>query len=134
MSLQWAELYYSLRSSKGIDGELRRIGFNTTRQLKSAASMYYVLDMQDALPQQVLRDRSGRGLVHEYVSPCAETSMTYASKGMSRRMGMASEKSWAISHIHVAYIDTTSEKAYQAACNPELQHEISTAALTNLLA
>jgi hypothetical protein len=134
VSLQWAELYYSLRSTKGRDGETRRIGFNTARQLKSAASMFYVLDMQNVYPRQVFRDRSGRGLVHEYVSPCTETSMTFASKGMSRRMGTASEKSWAISHIHVAYIDNALNKAYRDARTPALQHEISIAALTNLLA
>lgn len=134
VSLQWALLYYSLRTKKGKDGEIHRIGFGTTRQIKSAASMYYVLDMQDKFPRQVLRDRAGRGLIHEYVSPCTETSMTFAAKGMSRRLGTASEKSWAISHVHVAYIDHSLERAYQTALTPELQHEISVAAFTNLIA
>ena len=47
VSLQWALLYYSLRTKKGKDGEIYRIGFGTTRHIKSAASMYYTLDMQD---------------------------------------------------------------------------------------
>ena len=134
VSLQWALLYYSLRTKKGKDGEIYRIGFNTTRHIKSAASMYYTLDMQDKFPRQVLRDRAGRGLVHEYVSPCAEACMTFASKGMSRRLGTASEKSWAISHVHVAYIDNALEQAYQRAQTPDHQHEITVAAFTNLIA
>lgn len=134
VSLQWALLYYSLRTKKGKDGEVHRIGFNTTRQIKSAASMYYVLDMQDTFPRQVLRDRAGRGLIHEYVSPCTEMSMTFAAKGMSRRLGTASEKSWAISHVHVAYLDQAFEKAYQTGRTTALQHEIAIAAFTNLIA
>ena len=135
VSLQWAELYYSLRTKKGKDGESHRIGYNTTRQIKSAASVYYIFDMLNAFPRQVLRDRSGRGLIHEYVSPCAEMSMTFAAKGMSRRMGTATEKSWAISHVHVAYIDQSLERAYHAApLNSDLQHEIAVAAFTNLIA
>jgi hypothetical protein len=134
VSLQWALLYYSLRTKKGKDGEIHRIGFGTTRQIKSAASLYYTLDMQDAFPRQVLRDRAGRGLIHQYVSPCAEASMTFAAKGMSRRLGTASEKSWAISHVHVAYIDQALDKAYQKARTPERQHEIAVAAFTNLIA
>jgi hypothetical protein len=134
VSLQWAELYYSLRTTKGRDGELRRIGFNTTRQIQSAAAMYYALDMQNAYPRQVLRDRSGRGLVHEYVSPCTETSMSFATKGMARRMGTASEKSWAISHVHVAYINDSLETAYQTARTTALRHELAVVGLTNLLA
>jgi hypothetical protein len=93
------------------------------------------LTCKTSIPEgQVFRDRFGRGLVHEYVSPCTETSMPFASKGMSRRMDTASEKSWAISYIHVAYIDNALNKAYRDARTPELQHEISIAALTNFLA
>jgi hypothetical protein len=121
-------------NKKGKDGETHRIGFGTTRQIKSAASMYYVLDMQDTLPRQVLLDRSGRGLVHAYVSPCAEASMTFAAGGMYRRLGTASQKSWAISHVHVAYIDRALELAYQEAPTPELRHETAIAAFTNLIA
>jgi hypothetical protein len=135
VSLQWALLYYSLRNKKGKDGETYRISFGTTRQIKSAASMYYLLDMQDKAPRQVLLDRAGRGLMHEYVSPCTESNMTFAAKGMSRRLGTSSEKSWAISHVHVAYIDQALDQAYHnAELNPDLQHEISVAAFTNLIA
>ena len=134
VSLQWAELYYSLRSKRGKDGEIHRIGFNTLRQIKSAASLYYILDMQNAFPRQVLRDRQGRGLIHEYVSPCTEMNMTFAAKGMSRRLGTATEKSWAISHVHVSYIDQQLEKAFHRTNDPDSQHEIVVAAFANLLA
>lgn len=130
--LMWAELYYSLRTTTGRDGELHRIGFNTTRQLKSAASLYYTLDMSAAFPGQTIRDRSGRSMIHEYVSPCVETSMTFATKGMSRRLGTAIQKSWAPSHIHIAYIDAALEKAYHAATTDDRRHETAVAGSVNL--
>ena len=92
VALQWAELYYSLRTKRGKDGETHRIGFNTLRQIKSAASLYYVLDMQNAFPRQVLQDCQGRGLIHKRIFPCAEMNVTLAAKGASCRLGAASDR------------------------------------------
>ena len=71
ISLTWAELYYSLRTTKGKDGEARRISANTVRQIRSAASLYYSLDMSASLPRQVER-ANRRSQVSTYVSPCDE--------------------------------------------------------------
>ena len=68
--------------------------------------------MQNAIPGQVLRDHQGRGLIHKYVSPRTESNMTFAAKGISWRLGTATEKSWAISHVHVAYIDQLLENVF----------------------
>ena len=112
VSLQWAELYYSLGTKRGKNGLIHRVGFNTLCQVKSTPSFYYVLDMQNAIPGQVLRDHQGRGLIHKYVSPRTESNMTFAAKGISWRLGTATEKSWAISHVHVAYIDQLLENVF----------------------
>ena len=90
--------------------------------------------MQNAFPRQVLRDHQGRGLIHEYVSPCTKMNMTFAAKGMSRRLGTTTERSWAISHVHVSYIDQQLEKAFHSTNDPDSQHEIVVAAFANLLA
>ena len=86
---------------KGIGGESQRIGFNTLCQIKSTASLCHVLDMQNAFPRQALQDRRGRGLIHEYASPCTEMNMAFTAKNMSCRLGTATEKSWSITHVHV---------------------------------
>ena len=91
--------------------------------------------MQNAFPRQVLRDCQGRGLIQEYVSPCTEMNINFAAKGMSRRLGTATEKSSAISHVHVAYsIDQQLEKAFHRANDLDIQHEIVVEAFANLLA
>jgi hypothetical protein len=45
--LVWAELYYSLRQTKGEDGEYHPIRFASARPIRSAAALFYTLDMQD---------------------------------------------------------------------------------------
>jgi hypothetical protein len=41
-----------------------RIGYGTVRQIRSAAGMFYTLDMQAAYPQQIIRDSARQNLVH----------------------------------------------------------------------
>ena len=53
----WAELAYSLRTTKGCDGDINRIKYNTVQQIWSATAWYHTLDMAMALPGQVMRDR-----------------------------------------------------------------------------
>jgi hypothetical protein len=126
----WALLNYSLRVNK--KGE--RIKHNTVRAIKSAASVFYAIDMQNAFPRQVLRDSQRRGQVMERVSPTDEMGTTFCAKGMARRMGTETTPSWAVSHIHVAYIDAHLEEAYQAATDADDRHEITCAGCVNLMA
>jgi hypothetical protein len=93
--LVWSELYYSLRQTKGDDGLFHPICFALVRPLRSAAALYYTLDMQAAYPRQVMRDRHLRGLVQPYVSPTDELCTSFGASGMARQMGMESKKSWA---------------------------------------
>jgi hypothetical protein len=91
--------------------------------------------MQAKAPRQILLDCSGRGLMHKHISPCAESNMTFAAKGMSLHLGASAKKSWAISHVQVACIYQVLEQAcHNAGLNPCLQHKILVAAFTNLIA
>jgi hypothetical protein len=128
--IQWALLNYSLRDNREGD----RIKYNTVRAIKSAASVYYAIDLQNAFPRQVLRDSQRRGQVMERVSPTDEMGTTFCAKGMARRMGTETKQSWALSHVHLAYIDDQLEKAYQLATSDEDRHELVCAGSVNLMA
>jgi hypothetical protein len=128
--IMWALLNYSLQNNK--EGE--RIKHNTVRGIKSAASLYYALDLQMAYPRQVMRDGQQRGMVLEWVSPTDEAGTTFGTKGMARRMGTETKPSWALSHIHVAYIDQRLEEAYHRAPTEGGRHELACAGASNLMA
>jgi hypothetical protein len=126
----WSLLNYSLRVNKEGD----RIKNNTVRAIKSAASVFYAIDLQNAFPRQVLRDSQRRGQVMTRVSPTDEMGTTFCSKGMARRMGTETKPSWAVSHVHVAYIDKQLDAAYKATTNEEDLHELACAGSVNLMA
>jgi hypothetical protein len=128
--IMWALLNYSLRTNREGD----RIKHNTVRAIKSAASIYYTLDMQMAFPRQVLRDSQRRGQVMERVSPTDEIGTTFCAKGMARRMGTETKQSWALSHVHIAYIDAKLDEAYIRATTDEDRHELACAGSSNLMA
>jgi hypothetical protein len=127
--IMWSLLNYSLRHNR--DGD--RIKQQTVRGITSAASMYYTLDMQMAYPRQVARDSQHRGMVMEKVSPTDEAGTTFGTKGMARRMGTESKQSWALTHIHIAYINRRLEEAYGRAIFSDDRHELACAGVANLL-
>ena len=53
---------------------------------------------------------------------------------MARRMGTATKQSWALAHIHIAYVDACLEEAYGNAITAEDQHELACAGSVNLMA
>jgi hypothetical protein len=60
--------------------------------------------------------------------------MTFATKGMARRIGSTATKpSWALSFIHIEYIDRRLREAYQGAKTREAKYEFSCAGFANLL-
>jgi hypothetical protein len=67
-----------------------------------------------------------------YVSPTDESTMAHT--GMARRMGTETHKSWALSHVHIAVIDAELARMYLTCTDPNTQHELACAGLTNLLA
>jgi hypothetical protein len=127
--IMWSLLNYSLHHKKEGD----RIRHQTVRGIKSAASLYYTLDMHIAYPRRVLRDGKQKGMVMERVSPTDEAGTTFMTKGMARRMGTESKQSWAYAHVHIAYIDERLEVAYARAITTDDRHEIACAGCTNLM-
>jgi hypothetical protein len=132
--LVWSELYYSLRQTKGEDGAYHPIRFASVRPLRSAAALFYTLDMQDAFPRQVMRDRHRRGIIQPYVSPTDEFYTSFGASGMARRMGTETKKSWALSHIHIAFIDQELDRLFQKAGTGDEAHELTCAGTVNLFA
>jgi hypothetical protein len=59
--------------------------------------------------------------------------MTFATKGMARRLGTATQPSWALSFIHIEYIDRRLRAAYRSATTPAAKHEYACAGFANLL-
>jgi hypothetical protein len=125
--LMWAQLLYSLRVHKG-----ERIKFNTIRQLRSAAASFYTWDLHHVYPGRIRRER-GRDTIRDFVSPSEEATTTFATKGMARRLGTSTKPSWALSFIHIAYIDQRLREAYRTASSPEAQHEYACAGFAKFM-
>jgi hypothetical protein len=127
IALVWAQQLYSLRLYQGT-----RIKFNTIRMLRSAASLYYTWDMQIVYNGQVRRERK-RNELCPYVLPNEESLATFASKGMSRRLGTEVKPSWALSFCHILYIDRRLCDAVNTASSEGSRHKLICAGLANLL-
>jgi hypothetical protein len=125
--LMWAQLLYSLRVHKG-----ERIKFNTIRQIRSAAASYYTWDLHHVYPGRIRRERE-RDTIRDFVSPSEQATMTFATKGMARRLGTATKPSWALSFIHIEYTDRRLRNAYRRAQTADAKHEFACAGIANLL-
>jgi hypothetical protein len=101
--------------------------------LRSAASFYYTWDMHLAYNGQVRRDNK-RNEICAYVVPKEESLATFATKGMSRRLGTEVKPSWALSFVHIVYLDKRFWEALSMARSPNYRHELILAGLANLLA
>jgi hypothetical protein len=108
ISLCWAELAYSLCTSKGRDGDTDHIKYNTVQQIHSGTVWYHThcrYGNDHAGPGHAgsVQERHGHAL---YVSSTNEPVMYFAHTGMSKHnMGTETQKSWALSHVHIAFMD-----------------------------
>jgi hypothetical protein len=126
--LQWAQLGFSLRTNRA--GE--RVKFGTVRQLRSAANMYYMVDSQLAYPHHTMKNKSHLSF-QPRVAPPDSAMLTFASKGMERRLGSHSKPSWALSHIHIKWIDDCLNEAWQNAPMASDRHNLAIAGFANLM-
>jgi hypothetical protein len=85
-------------------------------------------------PGKVMRDRFRRGMIMPFVSPTDEATTTLTASGMARRLGTEVKKSWALSHVHIAYMDSHLENLYNGALDADSKHELVCAGTINLLA
>jgi hypothetical protein len=128
--LHWAQLAYSLRLNP-ITKE--RVKHGTIRALRSAANMYYMSDSLTSRPSQAMKVKNRVGFFPHVLPPDA-AMVTFATKGMERRLGHSSQPSWALSYIHIKWLNDQFELAWTLASTPAEQHDIAIAATANLLA
>jgi hypothetical protein len=67
-------------------------------------TVFYSLNQQSAFAGRIRRVNK-RQEICEAVAPNEDVFATFATKGMARRLGTETKKSWALSHIHIAYLD-----------------------------
>jgi hypothetical protein len=53
---------------------------------------------------------------------------------MARHMGMETKKSWALSHIHIAFMDQELDRLFQKAGTGDEAHKLACVSTINLLA
>jgi hypothetical protein len=126
--LQWVHLDFSLRKNQA--GE--PVKYGTIRQLRSAANMYYMVDSQLAFPQQTMKNKS-RVSIHPHVVPPDSVMLTFASKGMERCLGSNSKPSWALSHIHIKWLNDCLDEAWHRAPTLSDRHNLAIAGFANLM-
>ena len=129
VSIMWAQLQHSVQpTAKGVT-----VTYGVARRLRSAASAYYQNDLAAAHPHQATLEM-GRVRISRLISPTDSLHFTMQAKGMARRMGTASKPSWALSHVHVAYINTALDTAFLLSNELDVRHELAVAACVNLWA
>jgi hypothetical protein len=102
IAIHWAQ--HSLRrTSKG-----ERVKYETIRQLRSAANMYYMVDAQLIRPDQAMKFNQ-RVHFYPYALPPDKTMVVFATKGMELRLGSTSKPSWALPYIHIKWLNDSLE-------------------------
>jgi hypothetical protein len=127
-------MYAQLRSTLPKRGQEEGIKYNSSRKLRSAASMWYNLDMQLCYPAQAIRDQQRRCYLTVQTTPLDALAFTFLNTGMARRMGDATQPSWTLNHAHITFLDRRFEELWALAVNEYGRHELATAACANLVA
>jgi hypothetical protein len=95
--------------------------------------MYYMVDALLARPSQAMKVKN-RVSFFPHVLPPDAAMMTFATKGMERRLGHSSQPSWALSYVHIKWLDDQFESAWRRARSESERHDIVIAGTANLLA
>ena len=130
--LAWAELLYSLRTTRSRSGEILPVKYGTVTRLRSAASWYHSYAMTQAFPNKVIRDKS-RNVCVNHVSPTDAALTTSFHHGLSRRLGTDAIPCWALQAVHIHFIEAHLDKAFLAATDPVIQHELACAGSAHLM-
>jgi hypothetical protein len=123
--LMWAQLLYSLYTHKG-----QRIKFNTVWMLRSAVSLHYTWDLHMLTRDAYVARRNEMSSASMFYK---ESMTMFATKGMARRLGTQTKPSWALSYVHIAYMNATFHEAWPTAKSVNYRHEIACTATANLL-
>jgi hypothetical protein len=120
--LQRAQLGFSLRKNHASEP----VKFGIIRQLRSAANMYYMVDSQLAYPHQTMKSQSCVSF-QSHVAPPDSAMLTFATKGLEQRLGSHSKPSWALSHVHIKWIDDCLDETWQSAPTKSDRHNLAIA-------
>lgn len=129
IALAWAQLEYTLQPGTK---EGTTVAYNTSRQLRSAASHFYAWDMQMQYPERLMTDLQGKHLVLPYVSPTEEVNFSLFNAGMAIRLGTDSQPSWTLRHCHIKRMNDVLEQAWQHATTDKERHDLAAAGASNL--
>ena len=131
--LAWAELSYSLRKVKHKSGQMLPVKYGTIARLRSAVGWYHSYAMVQLYPERIIRDRRHRQMVVEAVSPADEASTSLFHNGLGRRLGTDVTPCWALSHVHIAYIDKVLDSLYLNASTELQRHNIACGGTINVM-
>jgi hypothetical protein len=71
--------------------------------------------------------------IADYVSPTDESTNVFTCKGLEQWLGNNPQASWALSYVHIKYIDTHLAEAYQErVLTWEDQHDLAVFGCSNL--
>ena len=132
--LGWCQQLYSLRpSTRSHTGRPdSTVTFGSTRAIRSAASLFFKLDLQAAFPGSVLQDRAQRTVAVRRTIPTDELNSTLMHSGMASRLGEDSIPSEALLDCHVRYLDQYLDRLFQRSPGAANRLTIARAAFTNL--
>jgi len=131
--LMWTQQQYALetpRKTHATTGE--RVMYNTSRNLRCAASQFYTWDLQVAHPGRAIRDGQRRGHLTEKCLPTDELCWTLMASGMSRRMGDDSQPSVALNIAQVLRMSEFLDQAWEGPLSLDRQRDVAAAAVTHI--
>ena len=132
--LAWCQQLYSLRrSSRSHTGSASSpVSFGSTRAIRSAANLFFKLDLQTVYPGAVLLDRAQRTVAVRGTIPTDELCCTLMHAGMATRLGEDSTPSEALLDVHVRYLDSHLHRLFDQATASSTKLELARAGFSNL--
>lgn len=132
--LGWCQQQYSLRSSLRSHkvGPHVTVSFGATRAIRSAANMFFKLDLQTVYPGAVIQDRAKRTIAVRDTIPTDELCCTLMHNGMAARLGEDSTPSEALLAVHVRYLDDHLHELFDRTEDRRTRLEIAQAGFSNL--
>lgn len=132
--LGWCQEQYALRSSDRshkVDADAT-VSFGATRAIRSAANMFYKLDLQTVYPGAVIQDRAKRTIAVRDTVPTDELCCTLMHAGMASRLGEDSIPSEALLDVHVRFLDAHLHTLFDQAADWRTRLEVARAGFSNL--
>jgi hypothetical protein len=137
ITLMWAQQSYSIQPSrrsrfKSADPVAdAALSYTSIRAIRSAASLFWRLDLQAVFPGASMLDRSQRAIAVRHCSPTDELSYTMMNSGMATRLGEDSNPSKELLAVHVHFLDNKLEQLFGGPLAPTHKLEIARAGFTN---